>query len=51
MAEISALEDKFEAWALEDEEKPHRAQPSKSKIPRSGGPRMLSVQNRQADDD
>lgn len=48
MAEISALEDKFGAWETEDEQKPIRALPSKGpKIPRSGGPRMLSSQNRQ----
>lgn len=45
MAEISALEDKFEAWALEDESKPARAPKSKLAM---GAPRVSSVQNRQS---
>lgn len=46
MAEVSALEDKFEAWAQEDENKPIR-KPAKplSKAPISA-PRLTSVQNR-----
>ena len=42
MAEISAMEDKFEAWIVEDQNKPARPPAytirAKSNIPKSGGP-------------
>ena len=45
MAEISALEDKFEAWILENE-KEEKAKPARAKVTKT--PRVSSMQNRAA---